>query len=148
MSRIRLVKLTGSGTTHIDINSHNITRSARNKTTGGALETERLKPHDPALIEALNAPVPSFKPTDKFLKSKNLLLNNLSINDISDLKNMLGGITNNQLQDARKVEKIKNETIKRVASSVAKIKSLKPRNINVRGSLANKKMRLKRKNLI
>ncbi len=144
MSRNRIMRMKGGNVIHLDLNSHNISGSTRNRTTGGKIVLEQLKPHNPVGTD----PVPPFRQTGKILKSSNWMLDDLTTNDISDLKAMFGSLTQNQIDDAKKVDRVKQATLKRVADSVKKVRSLKPRFYNVRGTVANKKMRLKKKKLI
>jgi hypothetical protein len=148
MSKKHTVRAVGGELIHIDLNSHNSTGSSKNSMEGGTIELFNKPTRQNWQIMDDTQPVPSFTTTKKILKSKNILLNNLTTEDLIDLKKILAGLTDNQINDAKKVDKIKKATIERLQKSARAIKLLKPKDINVRGSTANKNKRLKEKGLI
>ena len=132
------IKSKGGDLIHIDLNSHNSSGKSKNEMKGGVLVTESLKPHAPNP----NDPVPEFKKTEKILRSKNWLLDGLTSGDVRDLKKLFSD------EDSAKNQKIKEATLDRVKKSIKAIKEIKPRDINIRGSVSNKNELLKKKGLI
>jgi hypothetical protein len=149
MSKTHTIRSKGGELIHIDLNSHNATRGGKNSMTGGDIEIPGSGKRQMWQIAQNVNPVPDFSRSgNKVLKSKNLLLNNLSTNDMKDLKYLFSNLSTNAIEDAEKVEKVKKATLDRVNKSVIAIKALKPKDSNVRGSLANKQARLKKLKLI
>lgn len=140
---------------HIDINSHNASGKAHNKMEGGkidldlmeggALELEKIT-RPIKLIKRqdtyFNEPVPSFKKTGKILKTKNKLLNDLTTEDIADLKKIFAEINEEDVKKKKILKKTKKATIKRVKEDLKKERGI-PKKM-IRGTIEGKRQALKK----
>ena len=113
------------------------TSSKRTSVNGGALVSDLPNPR---LSLSSNAPVPDFKKTGKRFTTRNLL-NNLTSDDIRNLRKLFMGDIEEEKKTKEKVEKIRKATKARVKRETkAKPKTKKP----VRGTIEGKREALKK----
>ena len=163
MKSIHTVKAKGGDLVHIDLNSHNASGKSKNtmegdglksKMKGGILDLEPLPSIDLSadnrarqLVRFEHSQKPqstTFQPTTKTLKSKNKLLNNLTSEDIKDLKLLFSEAGQEEAKKKADTAKIRKKTIKRVKADVKKVKATKSPLAKVRGTIEGKKQALKK----
>jgi hypothetical protein len=120
-----------------DSECHPIRSSKKSTMKGKALV------HEPYLnpdyrLQDYSSPIRPYQPLDMKLQTNNTLLNNLSKQDLIELKHLLG-IATDKVSKKLDVGKI---TKARVKQDVKDLKKLKPRNIKSRGSLESKNKNL------
>ncbi len=168
-SKIHTIKAIGGELVHIDLNSHNSSGKSKNTMEGDSLSRKTLKGDgikggvlDLDMLPSINmtAPnqqaemfnfrnkqkpqTPTFTPTVKTLKSKNALLNNLTADDIRDLKQLFSEVGREEIKKKEDTAKIRKKTIKRVKSEVKKVKATKSPLAKIRGTIEGKKQALKK----
>jgi hypothetical protein len=159
MKSTHTVKAKGGDLVHIDLNSHNASGKSKNEMKGdgikgGVLELEPVPSIDLSadnrhrqLVRFEHSQKPqstTFQPTTKTLKSKNKLLNNLTSEDIKDLKLLFSEAGQEEAKKKEDTAKIRKKTIKRVKSEVKKVKKTKSPLSKVRGTIEGKKQALKK----
>lgn len=149
------IKAIGGELVHFDFNSHNSYGKSNNKMEGGALDLEQLPsinlsaPNQAAqMFNFRNKQKPqttTFKPTQKILKSKNALLNNLTSEDIEDLKKLFSEVDEKKVKEKKNLEKTKILNKKRISDQdKVKIITTQSKRKNVRGTIEGKKEALKK----
>lgn len=88
--------------------------------------------------------VPNLNFLESKIKSSNPLFNNIRTSDIRDLKGLFKQVNEQEAKQKMTTAKQGKATKARVKKDVQKVKSLIPRNIKVRGSPANKALRLRK----
>ena len=163
MKTTHIIKAKGGDLVHIDLNSHNASGKAKNtmegdglksKMKGGVLDLDMLPninlaaPNQAAeQFNFRNKQKPqstTFQPTTKTLKSKNALLNNLTADDIRDLKLLFSEVGKEEIKKKEDTAKIRKKTIKRVKSEVKKVKATKSPLAKIRGTIEGKRKALKK----
>ena len=86
----------------------------------------------------------TFKPTQKILKSKNVLLNNLTSEDIKDLKKLFSEVGEEETKKKSDIIKYRKATIKRLKNE-SKLKTRKSNLSKVRGSTEAKREAIKKR---
>jgi hypothetical protein len=85
---------------------------------------------------------PTFKPQGKIFKSKNALLNNLTTDDIRDLKKLFSEIGEEEIKKKETTAKIRKATVKRIKTDAKKPK--KSPLAKIRGTIEGKRQALKK----
>jgi hypothetical protein len=149
-------KMKGGELVHIDLNSHNSYGKSKNNMEGEGINKKinldemdeikggMLELDLPRQSNTSSTPVPSFKKQGHKIKSKNVLLNNLTTEDISDLKKLFSEVNEEDMKKKAITKRVRKATIKRVKKEVKKVKKDKSNKSNIRGTLEGKREALKK----
>jgi hypothetical protein len=155
------IRAKGGELIHIDLNSHNSSGKSKNEMSGDGIKETSLK-RTPVTGGVLDLDVPqplpfmrpsqtmtqkqetnpTFKPQGKIFKSKNALLNNLTTDDIRDLKKLFSEIGEEEIKKKETTAKIRKATVKRIKTDAKKPK--KSPLAKIRGTIEGKRQALKK----
>lgn len=156
------INMIGGELVHVDINSHNSSGKSKNTMEGDGLKKKPKKMKPVSLTDKFVKipknmrggmlggvldlePLPrgpnkdlTFKPTQKILKTRNLLLNNLTSSDIKDLKKLFSEAGEEDIKKKEDIAKIRKATIQRIKTDFNKATSKAPKS-RVRGTTLGKR---------
>ena len=86
----------------------------------------------------------ALKPQGHKIRSKNSFLNNLTTDDIRDLKRLFAEVGEEEIKKKATTAKIRKATIKRIKSDVKRVKSTKNPKASIRGTVEGKRQAIKK----
>jgi hypothetical protein len=134
-------KSKGGDLVHIDINSHNM--------KGKKIDLDKMDDEIKGgklinvtkAVRTSNKPMEDFTPMAKKIISSNRLLNNLTTDDIRDLKKLFSEIGEEEIKKKDNIKKVRKASIKRVKMEVKNTKKASPME-NIKGTIEGKRKAL------
>jgi hypothetical protein len=134
-------KSKGGDLVHIDINSHNM--------KGKKIDLDKMDDEIKGgklinvtkAVRTSNKPMEDFTPMAKKIISSNRLLNNLTTDDIRDLKKLYSEIGEEEIKKKDNIKKVRKASIKRVKMEVKNTKKASPME-NIKGTIEGKRKAL------
>ena len=133
----------GNELVHIDVNSHNSSGKSKYTMTGGLLDLD-VPPNTPRPPRMTMQTPTALKPQGHKIRSKNSFLNNLTTDDIRDLKRLFAEVGEEEIKKKETTAKVRKATVKRVKSDVKRVKTTKNPKASIRGTVEGKRQAIKK----